>query len=277
MTCEASLKVTAHLTWSVGLLAVLSLLGCSSGKGVGGACADITACGGDPSGNWKVVSACQFDNLQPKNTNDSVTSHYAVAQSPALAALPTSGSSSGDWCQGLSFITPSDGTNSSFLVRLNSEPVEYLLGGEISIAPNTAATNGFGAVLSVQHHFEVHFTPTCLGAHGVPPTCAALTEFAANGQFLNFNDFVCENAGDGGCDCNYLYFEGTTESASYANLGSQLYIVNATSRLPPRSYDFCVQGDTMTLGGHNGIGLFGSKNLRSVVMTRCATADCSGT
>jgi hypothetical protein len=254
----------------------MTVLGCS-GKGVGGACADITACGGDPSGNWKVVSACQFDSIQPTNANDSVTSHYAAPQSPTLAQPATSGVSSGDWCQGLSFITPSDGTSTSFLVRLNSVPVEYLLGGEISVAPPTpGGIAAFGAVLSVQNHFSVHFTPTCLGAHGVPPTCAAMTVAAANGQFLNFNDFVCANAGDGGCDCNYLYYEGTTESASYAPLGSQLYIVNATSRLPPRSYDFCVQGNTMTLGGHNGIGLFGSKNLRSVVLTRCATDDCSG-
>ena len=276
MIREASSKAATRLARSGGLLALLILLGCS-GKGVGGACADISACGGDPSGNWKIVSACQFDSLQPTNANDSVTSRDAVPQSPTLAQPATAGFSSGDWCQGLSFITPSDGTSSSLLVRLNSLPVEYLLGGEISVAPATATTAAFGAVLSVQHQFSVHFTPTCLGAHGVPPTCAAMTSFAANGQFLNFNDFVCENAGDGGCDCSYLYYEGTTESASYATIGSQLYIVNATSRLPPRSYDFCVQDNTMTLGGHNGIGLFGSKNLRSVVLTRCATEDCSGT
>jgi hypothetical protein len=276
MNREALSKEAAHLTRSVALLALLSLLGCS-GKGVGGACADITACGGDPTGNWKVVSACQFDVEQPKSANDSDTSHYTAPQSPALAPPTTSSaSSSGDWCQGLSFITPSDGTNSQFLVRLNSDPVEYLLGGEISVAPPDGSTAAFGAVLTVQHHFAVHFSPTCLGAHGVPPTCDAMTADAAAGQFLNFNDFVCENGGDGGCDCTYLYDEGTTESASYAKLGTQLYIVNATSRLPPRSYDFCVQGDTMTLGGHNGIDLFGSKDLRSVVMTRCATADCSG-
>jgi hypothetical protein len=215
--------------------------------------------------------------LQAKNVNDSVTARYAAPQSPTLAQPATSSVSSGDWCQGLSFITPSDGSNSSFLVRLNSEPVEYLLSGEISVAPATSTTAAFGAVLSVQHHFAVHFSPTCLGAHGVPPTCQALTEFAANGQFLNFNNFMCGDAGSGGCDCNYDYFEGTTESASYALAGSQMLIVNSSSRLPPRSYDFCVQGDTMTMGGHNGIGLFGSKNLRSVELTRCAQADCSGT
>ena len=275
MNCEALFKETAQLTWSVGLLAALSLLGCSA-RGVGGACADIAACGGDPSGNWKVVNACQFDYLQAK-TNDSITARYAAPQSPALAQPAPSSSTSGDWCQGLSFITPSDGANTSLLVRLNSEPVEYLLGGEISVAPPSTATAPFGAVLSVQNHFSVHFWPTCLGAHGVPPTCAAMTEFGADGKFLNFNDFACENAGDGGCDCSYLYFEGTTESASYAIVGSQLYIVNATSRLPPRSYDYCVQGDTMTLGGHNGLPLFGSKNLRWVELARCATADCSGT
>jgi hypothetical protein len=275
MSREALSKRAARLTRSAGLLALLCLLGCS-GKGVGGACPDISACGGDPSGNWKVVNACQFDSPQAK-TNDSITARYTTPQSPALAQPATSSFSSGDWCQGLSFITPSDGTKSSFLVRLNSDPVEYLLGGEISIAPPAAVAAPFGAVLSVQNHFAVHFSPTCLGAHGVPPTCAALTQFAADGQFLNFNDFACENAGDGGCDCSYLYYEGTTESANYAIVGSQLLIVNSSSRLPPRNYDFCVQGDTMTLGGHNGIGLFGSKNLRSVVLKRCATADCSGT
>ena len=275
MNGEASFKKTARLAWPAGLLAALGLFGCN-GKGVGGSCADVTACGGDPSGDWKIVSACQFDNSQPKNPNDSVTSRYTAPQSPALAPPATSSGSSGDWCQALSFITPSDGTASSLLLRLNSEPVAYVLGGVVSAASEAATPVPFGAVLSVENHFAVHFSPTCLGAHGVPPTCSALTAFAAGGAFLNYNDFVCDNAGDGGCDCSYLYYEGTTESAYYQIVGSQLVIVNSASRLPPRTYDYCVQGDTMTMGGHNGIGLFGSKNLRWVELTRCLTAGCTG-
>ena len=275
MNCEASFKTTAQLAWAGGLLAALSLLGCS-GKGVGGACADVSSCGGNPTGDWKIVSACQFDNPQQKNLNDSVTSRYSSPQTPALAQPAPSSGSSGDWCQALSYITPSDGTASMLLVRLNSDPVEYVLGGVVSAAAPAATPTAFGAVLIVENHFAVHFGPTCLGAHGVPPTCSALTAFASGGAFLNYNDFVCENAGDGGCDCSYLYYEGTTESAHYQIVGNQLIVVNAASLLPPRTYDYCVQGDTMTMGGHNGLGLFGSKNLRSVVATRCATPGCTG-
>ena len=274
MNCEASFKTTVHLAVSGGLLAALSLFGCS-GKGVGGACADVSTCGGNPAGDWKIVSACQFDSLQPKNANDSVTSRYSTPQSPALAQPATSSFSSGDWCQALSYLTPSDGTASSLLLRLNSEPVEYVLGGVVSAATAAATPTAFGAVLSVEHHFAVHFSPTCLGAHGVPPTCAAMTAFATGGAFLNYNDFVCGDAKGGGCDCTYLYYEGTTESAHYQIVGNQLLIVDAASFLPPRTYDYCVQGDTMTMGGHNGLGLFGSNHLRSVVATRCHSAGCT--
>ena len=166
MNCEAMFRDTACLTWSAGLLAALSLLGCT-GKGVGGACGDISACGGDPSGAWEVVSVCEIDAFQAKTTSEtSVTSRYAAPQSPALTQPPASSGSSGDWCQGLSFLTPSDGAQSSLLVRLNSEPFEVFLNGANSVIGFLPSTKQISAVLEVDHAFSVHFTPSCLGARG---------------------------------------------------------------------------------------------------------------
>ena len=108
----------------------------------------------------------------------------------------------------------------------------------------------------------------------LPPTCSTLTEFGSKPEFLNFQQFACADAADGGCDCSYLYDEGSTEMARYETVGSQLLVVDSMSLLPPRAYDYCVQGDTLTLGGHNGIRVFGSRILRSVVATRCPPEGC---
>jgi hypothetical protein len=141
-----------------------------------------------------------------------------------------------------------------------------------------AKSGNYTASMRVQKDFAVHFTPTCIQAHGAHPTCAQLTASIASyiaGGFVNYNDFACNDASDGGCDCTYNYGEGTGETGRFAVVGSQVYIFDAPSGKPPHAMDFCIQGDTMTIAGHNGSHLFGSPGLRSLVMTSCSGATCN--
>ncbi|HWZ90284.1 MAG TPA: hypothetical protein VNW92_15580 [Polyangiaceae bacterium] len=262
-------------------LSLALLAGACTGKGVAGSCADIGACGGDPQGSWLVQSTCQFDVTPPPLSQVLIAAGYTTPQTPALANPPPSNTVSGEWCENLDYSTDSNGqsmSNGQTMVAVSlfaGGPLEYQLGGTMSFDPNTG---NYTATLKVQHDFATHFTPGCINAHGAYPTCQALTDSISgylSGAFVNYNNFACTPSSDGGCDCTYRYGEGVGETARYAVMGNELYILDAMSGLPPHAYDFCIQGDTMTVGGHNGSHLFGSAGLRSMVMTRCSGQTCN--
>ncbi len=253
-----------------GLAFALLVAGCS-GKGVAGTCSDIGACGGDPTGSWLIQGICQYDTVPPTLGQTPIAAGYTTPQTPALATPPPSNVVSGEWCQNLVY-----SPDNSVLVSLYAGgPLEYQLGGTMSFDP---VTGNYTATMRVSHEFSTHFTPACITAHGAHPTCDQLTQSISgylSGAFVNYNDFACQNATDGGCDCTYKYGEGVGETARYAVVGNELYILDAMSGKPPHSYDFCIQGDSMTVGGHNGSHLFGSDGLRSMVMSRCSGQTCS--
>ena len=258
------------LHYATGLTLALLAAGCS-GKGVTGTCSDVGACGGDPSGSWLVQSTCQYDVAPPVLRQTPIAAGYTTPQTPNAAVPPPSNVTSGEWCQNLVY-----SPDNSVLVSLYADgPLEYELGGTMSFDP---VTGNYTATMRVSHQFATHFTPACITAHGAHPTCDQLTQSISgylSGAFVNYNDFLCHNATDGGCDCTYKYGEGVGETARYAHVGNELYILDAMSGKPPHSYDFCIQGNTMTVGGHNGSHLFGSDGLRSMVMTRCSGISCN--
>jgi hypothetical protein len=263
---------SAHaLAW---LGALAGLVGCS-GKGVAGKCADVPACGGDPSGLWEVQSECQFDVPKVPVTSG-IPSAYTTPQSPDLASPPPAATTSGDWCSGLVYYAPSAANGGTIGgIQFYPAPLDFRH-GTVNFTPGAdASTQLYQFTIQIATVPQLtHFTPTCLQAHGANPTCDELTAGLAAQTLPNYQNVACKAASDNGCDCTYDLGDTTGDSGSWQIVGNSIYMFNSPSGNPPQVADYCVNGNTMTLSGKDGSHLIGSAGIRSMVLTKCADASC---
>src|SRR5262245_41775046 len=165
------------VTVTVGLAS--SLAGCRAQD----PCAPVgNACGGDPSGNWKVVEACQEASYVPPQP----LTYYG--QPSNMARQPPPEGTSSDWWSYLVYDPTRGVTNFLFpydALTLVGGTVTYEMNGLYAALMNTTGTG------------SIDLSGSCLQRFAAAPTCdeltASLATFAATEP--SFRDIAC--AGDG--------------------------------------------------------------------------------
>jgi len=277
------------------LVVVVALSGCS-GKGAQGECPALESCGGDPSGNWKIASVCQYSPVRPSQPSD--ISEFLSGAAPTLAppqpnpALPVQ-TTSGDWCSSL--VYPNDGQITN-VALWHDAPL--LVDGQLSfvLADHSYTTTlTFSTpvsptdALAPGERNSTHFAPGCLVANGgksmadptgkSPPTCTELTTaLTAYAMKAGFIDIQCANAADKGCDCSYIYQFVVADTGNWSASGSSLYQTSslityngqeAKTQAPTQALEasFCAHpGAQLLMTGARGSSLSGLPGLRSLTL-----------
>jgi hypothetical protein len=258
-TIEALVKVGTI----VGVSAI-STTGCG-GTGAGGICQALGDCGGDPTGDWKVVSTCSNPvSLRP-------VQNFA----PPETTVPTPPTPSGSWCWDLS-LNP-DGTLISPATPVPNPTV--VDSGTVSFKPDQT----YGYALNASSRTAMHIARSCLGVNGANLTCDGL---AANMQaFIGANplyqNFACTPAppSSDGCDCIFDYVEtqqsGVGDEGRWVVEGNRIHHYSklfsiATTFRSVREATFCVSdnGQKLELTGSRGTTLALKAGLRTLTLTK---------
>ncbi|HXK17740.1 MAG TPA: hypothetical protein VNG33_08055 [Polyangiaceae bacterium] len=231
-------------TAAVAFVALLSAA-CSSGAAGAGSCGKIAACGGDPTGTWSLVNSCM---------------------------VPYVRTASAEWCSGLVY-DPKEVRDGLFLGH------EFLPLSSLTIT--YGADHNYSALFGWRGRETQYFPPACLKQHGVlAPSCsdlAAAIEDKTQTVLSNVSDVVCDPTTDGGCNCAYtVSVEGAGAQPHVPELGTwridrqDSTILNhyPGTSTPAYPADFCVNGDTLELHGHNDTGLITHEALRNLTLTR---------
>lgn len=216
------------------------------------------ACGGDPSGNWTVVDACQEASYVPPQP----LTYYG--QPSNMARQPPPEATSSDWCSYLVYDPARGVTNFVF-------PADALtlVGGNVTYEMNGV----FAALMNTTGGGSIDLSGSCLERFAAAPTCDELTTslatFAATEP--SFQNIACSDDGDGGCRCSYsINFlpSGGPLSGRWGSNGSLLTHFAGSRQLPSQA-DFCVDGGgTLTLWGHGRTDLWDQPGLRTLVLSR---------
>lgn len=256
---------------ALALVLATAIAGCG-GKGVAGYCPDTAACGGDLTGVWQIGNVCEFGEPTPPLLVVPSPPAVSVPQTPALATTaPPTATVSGDWCSNLVYYATSaqqDGTKlggGTFYAR----PRSLVKGTAAFLADHTYNLGTVGEAKET-----THFPRSCLTAYGANPTCSELTKALNDATFANIVDMSCADASDTGCDCTYVVTESGGSMGTWRADGGTL-IIYPISGGAPQPADYCVQGNTLTMGGKNGAHLNASAGTRTLTMTRCLDTDCT--
>jgi len=260
--------------WLAGALALIALwpTGCRS---VDKCAENGTPCGGNPVGQWNLASSCQ----DPTLPNTAITKRSYVPQPITTAGERAPEPTSTDWCADLDYEGPVQG-----IVHLNlPHDTPSLLGGYLYYLDD----HSYGAFLTSTSTNSFDFSQTCITRFGYFPTCDefndAFTDFArlqggtkplagpigADAASAKF----CTDDGQGGCRCDYI----AESDAAGSNL-TGTWDVNGTvlthfetSMVLPSQVDFCVDGDRLTLWGHdrtNALDVVGAPGARTLAFSR---------
>jgi len=276
----------------------LALVGCAlllvsacKGKGAEGACAEVAACGGDPTGTWRVVDNCAYvaqHPYQPISPEDQVQNPLGPSIAPPQAPQTTTG----DWCSQLIYL-PADATNPNGHVQgVNLWHDAPSLDNDGTLVFD--GTNNYTITLNFSTQSTTHFAPSCLQFAGASPTCdqlgPSLTAFytanlsskqvaGAAPPTPGFENIQCVTASDSGCDCFYDYKVQLTDKGTWSAGGNVLteasyqYLYNGQRvvALAPTHFmvtSFCQSGTQMTLSGYNGSSLSEAVGLRTLTLQR---------
>jgi hypothetical protein len=134
--------------------------------------------------------------------------------------------------------------------------------------------------LKEDHTFDAHFTAaapqhmafsaSCRSAQGITVSCPELGRrikeaIAAEANVYNTR---CYDDNEGGCMCDYDLSLFTSLPGSWSTDNDQgivTFFDQSLAPFPPAPTDYCVQGDTLSMTGHNGQQLFNRPDLRTLV------------
>lgn len=241
------------------LAALFALTACEPREVCGG---ELDACGGDLSGTWSVlVDTCEDQTYLP------YTELTFYDQPVDFAREDPPERTGADWCADLRYM-PS-GIQSINLNLL--EPWIPVTSATITYTPEEGSTTRgtYEGSLSVSGQFTQYFSRACLTAHGANPTCDELTA-ALNDRLENssgFGSFSCTDGDDFGCDCSYDRFSVPALLGSWSTRNGVVTHFDSFGKLPSQA-DYCANGDTLQLSGHNRQFLWDHTGLRELVLGR---------
>jgi hypothetical protein len=251
-----------------GLVAALFLVGglaagCG-GKGTAGTCATYPACGGNPVGNWTLMTGCQNLIVMPyqaPSLPDQLAQPQTVTQAPPQPQPTTSG----DWCSQLVYqptINPSMPVKS--VVLWHGPPTVH--DGFVNIQMN----NTYTAEIQFRTTEHTFFDNACLTRYEpVAPPCEQVgKDLAAYEQtqpgFMFAASMVCTGDSSVGCDCSYQYQVQSLEMGTWSlDPANSSIVFSSVSRTEPQSATFCQMGNTLQLSGDDGTNLFSAEGVRS--------------
>ena len=229
------------------------------------------ACGGDPSGQWVIADSCRDPSYQPPRP----VTYFGQAET--MARQPPPEATSSDWCSYLMYDPAMGITNFVFpydTLQITSGRVAY------------DGAGAYAALLSTTGTGAVDISASCLTRFGAVPTCAAVADLpnapSATRSLTDdlraysislgspFQDINCADDGRDGCACTYaIAFEpsGGGLSGRWSAQGTVMTHFAGTKLIPSQA-DFCVDGDTMTLWGHDRAAIWDQPGLRTVNLQR---------
>src|SRR5450432_776573 len=237
-------------------------------------CAETgSACGGDPVGSWAETDVCQDPTIQDK---------IAAKQTYFNQPLVPGGQSppqvtSTDWCSSLQYI----GTSGiSFFALPRDTPAIQGAFLSYSAGSDGSHTQGlYTTLITSSDKTSINYSASCLQRFGYAPgSCADFAAaFAAYGSSLGgIKETSCQDSGDGGCLCSYLSESdaaGTDLSGIWSSDGHVITHF-AGSGVLPTQVDYCVQGNQMTLWGHDRTSILNSPaGLRTLVLRKVVCGD----
>lgn len=247
------------------LLAVLAFLtlwlGCRSSD----PCAETgSACGGDPVGQWLEADACQ----DPALLDPAISKRTYRGQPVVTAAQVPPEPTTTDWCADLAY-----GPNGITFLNLPRDPPK-ILGAYLVYQGDDAShtTGSYGALVTTSDTTHIAFSKSCLTRFGYASDCVEFgAAFAAFGTGLGgVKETSCAPASDGGCACAYTVeadAAGSNLSGVWRKNGKSMTFY-ASNMVLPSQVDYCVQGDRMTLWGHDRTNILDLAGVRTVVLDR---------
>jgi hypothetical protein len=260
--------------------------GCG-GVGAEGTCPALDACGGDPTGTWNILQACEYQAVRPTQPTD-VTDYMGSPPIPPTLTPPQPQptqlvpANSGDWCSSLDY---NDGVVNN--VTLWHDVPALQPGSEVAFNPDQTYTAlyKFSTQGYAQARNTTHFAPICLTANGGDPTCAdlaaGLTKFYAPGGGTpppppTFNNIQCTTSpADQGCDCTYYFALQVVDQGTWAKNGDTILeqssnftyngaVLKLGTPAQTMQVTFCRQNSLLQLTGANGGSLSDLIGLRTL-------------
>jgi hypothetical protein len=261
----------AHITAGfVALALAVGLAAGCGGKGTEGTCSTYAACGGDPKGDWTLMTGCQNLIVMPYQ-QPSLPDQLMQPQTPTQAPPQPQPTTSGDWCSQLVYqpsINPSMPVRS--VVLWHGPPTVHDGYLHMKADGTYAAQIQF---ITLEHTF---FPSPCLTRYErMAPTCEKLgTDLAAYEQtqpgFMFDQPMTCTGDSSVGCDCSYHYQVQSTEMGTWSidqtKIGSIVFA--SVNRSEPQPASFCQNGTSLELSGDDGTSLFSAEGVRSAQFTR---------
>ena len=244
------------------LFSAVAAAGC--GKGAAGTCPTYPACGGDPKGDWTLMTGCQNLVITPYQP-PSLPDQLAQPQTPTQAPPQPQPTTSGDWCSQLIYqpsINPSMPIKS--VVLWHGPPTVH--DGFMHLADGT-----YTAEIQFRTVEQTFFANACLTRYErVAPSCEQFGQDLATYEqtqpsFMFGSSMVCTGDSNVGCLCQYQYQVQSLEMGTWSlDPANQTSIVfSSVSRSEPQSASFCQSGESLQLSGDDGTNLFSAVGVRS--------------
>ncbi len=270
-------RIISRLRFSVGVFLSGAMLLFAEGCKPLDACAETTLpCGGDPVGDWAEASVCQDPALQ-----DAIAAKQTYRNQPIVpGGQPPPELTSMDWCSSLQFFGP-QGIRFFALPR-DTPAIQGAFLSYQAASMTADHTQGlYSTLLTSSDRTSINYSASCLQRFGYSPgSCKEFgAAFADYGKTLGgIKETECQDSAGGGCVCSYLSESdaaGTNLSGIWSSDGHVITHF-AGSGILPTQVDYCVQGNRMTLWGHDRttiLDITGSSGLRTLVLRRVVCGD----
>jgi hypothetical protein len=231
------------------------------------ACAETgVACGGDPVGQWIETDSCQAPALRDTGVAKRTYRGQPIVTTGQAAPEPTST----DWCADLAY-----GPTGITFLNLPRDPPR-VLGAYLNYkADDPSHTSGsLGALVTSSDTTQIEFSRSCLTRLGYAVDCVKFgVDFASFGTGLGgVKETSCRATDQGGCLCAYTVeadAAGSNLSGQWRKTGSGNVLTFFPSNMVlPTQVDFCVEGDRLTLWGHDRTNVLDIAGLRTMTFDR---------
>jgi hypothetical protein len=199
----------------------------------------LTACGGDPTGTWRVATSC-------------------LAPSPPPSAVGS--------CAGVSFVGTDLQSWAGGVPSLSPQFAESALDqGSVTFNADHSYESAVGGSTAGSYHFE----SSCLGVYHAQD-CSSLGSTLQGMLPPNYLGLSCA-ADEDGCDCSYRYVTVLADSGTW-NVSGTTLTLNSSVQGATQKAALCVGSVLLQIGALSGASLF-SARLQSIWLAKDVDAS----